>query len=143
MKQNIFPYLCQLVIYFSGNTPKSHSPCNGRFQKLSKPCHRQLLHLNSPLQYSPYQAVTSKFYCLKQHFLLPATAQKFTKFKGTVSRHCACTAMIDSGSLLTNRNRQKRRRATMRILRDFEVFAGFSRVFENKFCLGCDLLFKE
>ena len=30
-------------------------------------------------------------------------------FKGTVSRYCACTAMIDSGSLLTNRNRQKRR----------------------------------
>ena len=40
--------------------------------------------------------------------------------------------MIDSGSWLTNRNRQKRRPATMRILRDFEVFAGNSRMFENK-----------
>ena len=65
------------------------------------------------------------------------------KFKGTVSRYFACAAMIDSGSLFTNRNRQKWRRATMQILWDFEVFAGFSRVFENKICLGCDLLFKE
>ena len=40
--------------------------------------------------------------------------------------------MIDSGSWLTNRNRQKRRPATTRILRDFEVFAGTSCMFENK-----------
>ena len=26
------------------------------------------------IQCSPYQAETSKIYCLKQHFLLPATA---------------------------------------------------------------------
>ena len=51
------------------------------------------------------------------------------KFKGAVARYCACTAMIDSGSWLTNRNRQKRRPATMRILRDFVVFAGTSRMF--------------
>ena len=40
--------------------------------------------------------------------------------------------MIDSGSWLTNRNRQKWRPATMKILRDFEVFAGTSPMFENK-----------
>ena len=40
--------------------------------------------------------------------------------------------MIDSGSWFTNRNRQKRRPATMRILQDFEVFAVTSRMFENK-----------
>ena len=61
--------------------------------------------------------------------------------KAAIARYCACTAMIDSGSWLTNRNRQKRRPATMRILRDFEVFAGTLRMFENKlsglwpFCL--------
>ena len=48
--------------------------------------------------------------------------------KEAVARYCACTAMIDSGSWLTNRNRQKRRPATMRILRDFVVFAGTSRM---------------
>ena len=37
--------------------------------------------------------------------------------------------MIDSGSWLTNRNREKRCPATMRILRDFVVFAGTSRTF--------------
>ena len=31
------------------------------------------------MQCSPYQAVTGKIYCLKQHFLLPATAQRFTQ----------------------------------------------------------------
>ena len=31
--------------------------------------------------------------------------------KGTVPRYWACTAMIDSSSVLTNRNRQKRRRS--------------------------------
>jgi len=61
--------------------------------------------------------------------------------KAAIARYCASTAMIDSGSWLTNRNRQKRRPATMRILRDFEVFAVTSRMFENKlsglwpFCL--------
>ena len=55
-----------------------------------------------------------------------------TTIKGAVARYCACTAMIDSGSWLTNRNRQKRRPATMQILRDFEVFAGTTRMFENK-----------
>ena len=51
------------------------------------------------------------------------------KFKGAVARYCACKTMIDSGSWLTNRNRQKRRPATMRILRDCVVFAGTSRKF--------------
>ena len=37
--------------------------------------------------------------------------------------------MIDSGRWLTNRNRQKRRPVTMRILRDFVVFAETSRMF--------------
>ena len=46
-----------------------------------------------------------------------------------VARCCACTAMIDSGSWLTNRNRQKRPLAAMRILRDFLVFAGTSHMF--------------
>ena len=41
--------------------------------------------------------------------------------------------MIDSSSWLSNRNRQKRRLATMRILRDFEALAGTSRMFENSF----------
>ena len=50
-------------------------------------------------------------------------------FKGAVLWYCACTAIIDCGSWLTNRNRQKRRPATMRILRDFVVFAGTSRMF--------------
>ena len=44
------------------------------------------------------------------------------RIKRTLARYCACTAMIDSGSWLTNRNRQKRRPATMRVMRDFEVF---------------------
>ena len=39
--------------------------------------------------------------------------------EGAVARYCACTAMIDSGRWVANRNRQKRRPATMRILRDF------------------------
>ena len=43
--------------------------------------------------------------------------------KGAVARYCACTAMTDSDSWLTNRNRQRRRPATLRILRYFEVFA--------------------
>ena len=43
--------------------------------------------------------------------------------------------MIDSGSWLTDRTRQKRRPATIPILRDFEVFARSSRMFENKFIL--------
>ena len=51
--------------------------------------------------------------------------------KGTVARYCACTAMIDSGSWLTNRNRQKRRPATMRILRDFEVCRIFTYVWKQ------------
>ena len=46
--------------------------------------------------------------------------------KGAVARYCACTAMIDSA---VDRNRQKQRPATMRILRDFVVFAGTSRMF--------------
>ena len=50
-------------------------------------------------------------------------------FKGAVARYCACTALIESGSWLTNRNRQKRRSATMRMLRDFVVFAETSRMF--------------
>ena len=37
--------------------------------------------------------------------------------------------MIDSGSWLTNRNREKRCPSTMRILRDFVVFAETSRMF--------------
>ena len=64
--------------------------------------------------------------------------QLYYQLKGTVARS-ACTATIDSGSWLTNRNRQKRRPATMRILRDFELFAGTLRMFENKLCLACDL----
>ena len=57
-------------------------------------------------------------------------AESGTKiFKGAVARYYTCTAMIDSGSWLTNRNRQKRRPATMRILRDFVIFAGTSRMF--------------
>ena len=51
------------------------------------------------------------------------------RVKGAVVRYCAYTAMIDSGSWLTNRNRQKRRPATMQILRDFVFFAGTSRMF--------------
>ena len=54
------------------------------------------------------------------------------KVKGAVARYCACTGVIDSGSWVTSGNCQKRRPATMRILRDFEVFAGTSRMFENK-----------
>ena len=81
----------------------------------------------------------------REEVLLPVAVRhsKTPEFKLTMSRYCACTAMIDSGSLLANRNRQKRRRATMRILHDFEVFAGYSGVLENKFCLGCDFLCKE
>ena len=45
--------------------------------------------------------------------------------------------MIDSGSWLTSRNRQKRRPATMRILRDFEVFAGSSRMFNTNYVCMC------
>ena len=55
--------------------------------------------------------------------------------KGALARYCACTAMIDSGSWLTNRNRQKRRPATMRILRDFVVFAGTSRKVLSSFAV--------
>ena len=32
-------------------------------------------------QCSPYQAVTGKIYRLKQHFLPPAAAKRFTKIK--------------------------------------------------------------
>ena len=49
--------------------------------------------------------------------------------KGAVARYCACTAMIDSGSWLTHRNRLKRRPATMRTLRDFVLFAWTLRMF--------------
>ena len=49
--------------------------------------------------------------------------------KGAVARYCACTAMIDSGSWLTNKNWQKQRPVTMQILWDFVVFAGTSRMF--------------
>ena len=49
--------------------------------------------------------------------------------KGAVAGYCACTAMTDSGSWLTNRNRQKRLPTTMRISRDFVVFAGTSCMF--------------
>ena len=64
----------------------------------------------------------------------------FLQFKGAVARYCACTAMIGSGGWLTNGNHQKRRPATMRMLRDFEVFAGTSCMFENKRnCLVCNL----
>ena len=53
----------------------------------------------------------------------------FFWLKGAVARYCACTALIDSGSWSTNRNRQKRRPATMRILRDVVVFSATSRMF--------------
>ena len=44
------------------------------FGKVNKP---QVRHQG--LQCSPYQAVTSKIYCLKQNFLLPTTTRRFTK----------------------------------------------------------------
>ena len=71
-----------------------------------------------------------KFILLKRDW--EELVNRSVKFKGAVARYCACRAMIDSDSWLTNRNRQKRRPATMRILRDFELFAGTSRMFENK-----------
>ena len=70
---------------------------------------------------------------------LKMVEQLYYQLKETVARYCACTATIESGSWLTKRNRQKRLPATMRILRDFELFAGTSRMFENKWCLACDL----
>ena len=36
---------------------------------------------SSTMQCSPYQVATGKIYRLKQHFLPPATAQRFTKIK--------------------------------------------------------------
>ena len=38
-------------------------------------------------QCSPYQAVTGKIYRLKQHFLPPATAWRFTKIKEVVLKN--------------------------------------------------------
>ena len=74
----------------------------------------------------------------KECRLGPMVEQLYYQLKGTVARS-ACTATIDSGSWLTNGNRQKRRPATMRILRDFELFPGTSRMFAKKLCLACDL----
>ena len=41
----------------------------------------------SGVQCFPYQAVMDKIYRWKQHFLLPATALRFTKIKEVLSTH--------------------------------------------------------
>ena len=47
-------------------------------------------------QCSPYQAVTGKISRLKQHFLLPATAWRFTKIKEVLSRNTQVGIRSDS-----------------------------------------------
>ena len=46
-------------------------------------------------QSSPYQAVTSKIYRLKQHFLLPATSWSVTKIKYIVSKNTQVEIQAD------------------------------------------------
>ena len=41
-------------------------------------------------QCSPYQEVTGKSYHLKQHFLLPATAWRFTNEIGSFKKYASC-----------------------------------------------------
>ena len=48
-----------------------------------KPLNYRIDDSSSVIQCSPYQAVTGKLYCLKQHFLLPATAWSDTKIQYT------------------------------------------------------------
>ena len=48
-----------------------------------KPLKSRIDYSSSVIQCSPYQAVTGKLYCLKQHFLLPVTAWSVTKIQYT------------------------------------------------------------
>ena len=48
-----------------------------------KPLKSRIDDSSSVIQCSPYQAVTGKLYCLKQHFLLPVTAWSVTKIQYT------------------------------------------------------------
>ena len=50
---------------------------------VKKPLKSRIDDSSSVIQCSPYQAVTSKLYCLKQHFLLPVTAWSVTKIQYT------------------------------------------------------------
>ena len=70
---------------------------------------------NNEIQYS----LNTHLAVLEFYFSFPKLCSPRSRsIRGTVAWYCACTAMIDSGSWITNRNRQKWRPATMRILRE-------------------------
>ena len=59
-------------------------------------------------QCSPYQAVTGKIYCLKQHFLVTlCSCLKVTKIKKVVLKHASCHPSRSSQEKEVNRVKQK------------------------------------
>ena len=58
------------------------------------------------MQCSPYQVVTGKIYCPKQHFLPPATVWRFTKIKEVLLKNTQVVIQSDSHMPQENESRK-------------------------------------